>query len=186
MSRSFKSIIVATCAVGLTLAGNGPASAAAARPPHFVRAPDGTGDLSLFAEPGQIGPIYSVLTSARHSLDMTMYELADTAAEADLVADAAHGTRRAGGLGPQPGAVRQHARLRLPERPRRESALGADLLRSHARKGRCCRCRVPRPNRLDNDAQPDLALLHNDAGLRCGGPQPGGRCRHRISVQCRL
>ena len=54
--------------------------------------PDGTGDLSLFAEPGQIGPIYSVLTSARHSLDMTMYELADTAAEADLVADAAHGT----------------------------------------------------------------------------------------------
>lgn len=92
MSRSFKSIIVATCAVGLTLAGNGPASATAARPPHFVRAPDGTGDLSLFAEPGQIGPIYSVLTSARHSLDMTMYELADTAAEADLVADAAHGT----------------------------------------------------------------------------------------------
>ncbi len=91
MTRSFKSMIVATCAVGLTLTGTGPATAAA-RPPHFVRAPDGTGNLSLIVEPGQIGPIYSLLTSAKHSLDMTMYELADPAAEADLVADAAHGT----------------------------------------------------------------------------------------------
>jgi cardiolipin synthase A/B len=90
--RSFKSMVVATCAVGLTLAGSGPASAAAARPPHFVRAPDGARDISLIVEPGHFGPIYSVLTSARHSLDMTMYELADPAAEADLVADAAHGT----------------------------------------------------------------------------------------------
>jgi len=92
LSRSFKSMIVATCAVGLTLACTGPASASAARQPHFARAPDRTDDLSLIVEPGQIGPIYSVLTSARHSLDMTMYELADPAAEADLVADAAHGT----------------------------------------------------------------------------------------------
>ncbi len=92
MRRSFKSMIVATCAVGLTLTGTGPATAAAARPPHFARAPDGTGDLSLMVEPGQIGPIYSVLAGAKHSLDMTMYELADPAAEADLVADAAHGT----------------------------------------------------------------------------------------------
>ena len=81
MSCLFKSTIVATCALGLTLTGTGPASAAAARPAHFARAPDGTGDLSLIVEPGQIGPIYSVLTSAKHSLDMTMYELADPAAE---------------------------------------------------------------------------------------------------------
>jgi cardiolipin synthase len=84
-------MIVATCAVGLTLTGTGPATAAAARPPHFARAPDATGNLSLIVEPGESGPIYTVLTSAKHSLDMTMYELADPVAEADLVADAAHG-----------------------------------------------------------------------------------------------
>ncbi len=89
MSRSFKSMIVATCAVGLTLAGTGPASAAA-RVRRTFQASARDRRFSLIVEPGQIGPIYSVLTSARHSLDMTMYELAvDPAAEADLVADAA-------------------------------------------------------------------------------------------------
>jgi phosphatidylserine/phosphatidylglycerophosphate/cardiolipin synthase-like enzyme len=85
-------MIVAMCAVGLTLTGTGPSTATAARPPHFAPAPDAAGNLSLKVEPGEIGPIYTVLTSAKHSLDMTMYELADPVAEADLVADAAHGT----------------------------------------------------------------------------------------------
>jgi cardiolipin synthase A/B len=42
-------------------------------------------------EPGAIAAIDDVLTSAKHSLDMTMYELVDPVAEADLAADAARG-----------------------------------------------------------------------------------------------
>ncbi|MGO9660118.1 MAG: phospholipase D-like domain-containing protein [Acidimicrobiales bacterium] len=52
------------------------------------------GGLSLIVEPSQqIGPIDAVLTSPKHSLDMTMYELADPVAEHDLAADAARGVR---------------------------------------------------------------------------------------------
>jgi phosphatidylserine/phosphatidylglycerophosphate/cardiolipin synthase-like enzyme len=54
-------------------------------------APVSAADLSLVVEPGDFGPIEAVLTSPRHSLDMTMYELADPVAEADLAADAARG-----------------------------------------------------------------------------------------------
>jgi cardiolipin synthase A/B len=46
--------------------------------------------LRLLTEPGSgIGPIYKLITGARHSVDLTMYELADPTAEADLAADAA-------------------------------------------------------------------------------------------------
>jgi cardiolipin synthase A/B len=46
--------------------------------------------LQLLTEPGSgIGPIYKLITKAKHSVDLTMYELADSAAEADLAADAA-------------------------------------------------------------------------------------------------
>jgi cardiolipin synthase A/B len=55
------------------------------------RAAAATEGLSLIVEPGDIGAIDSVLTSPRHALDMTMYELADPVAEADLAADAARG-----------------------------------------------------------------------------------------------
>ncbi len=48
--------------------------------------------LRLLTEPGSgIGPIYKLITGARHSVDLTMYELADPTAEADLAADAARG-----------------------------------------------------------------------------------------------
>ena len=48
--------------------------------------------LRLMTEPGSgIGPIYKLITGARHSIDLTMYELADPTAEADLAADAARG-----------------------------------------------------------------------------------------------
>ena len=48
--------------------------------------------LSVLAEPqAGIGPIYQIITGARSSVDLTMYELADPAAEADLAADAARG-----------------------------------------------------------------------------------------------
>ncbi len=48
--------------------------------------------LSLLTEPAAtIAPIYQLITGARSSIDLTMYELADTTAEADLAAAAARG-----------------------------------------------------------------------------------------------
>jgi len=48
--------------------------------------------LRLLTEPAAgIGPIYQLITGARSSVDLTMYELADPTAEADLAADAARG-----------------------------------------------------------------------------------------------
>ena len=48
--------------------------------------------LSVLTEPqAGIGPIYRLITGARHSVDLTMYELRDPTAEADLAADAARG-----------------------------------------------------------------------------------------------
>jgi phosphatidylserine/phosphatidylglycerophosphate/cardiolipin synthase-like enzyme len=51
-----------------------------------------TASLRLLIEPGSgIGPIYRLITGARSSVDLTMYELADPTAEADLAADAGRG-----------------------------------------------------------------------------------------------
>jgi cardiolipin synthase len=48
--------------------------------------------LSVLAEPqAGIGPIYQLITGARSAVDLTMYELADPTAEADLAGDAARG-----------------------------------------------------------------------------------------------
>jgi cardiolipin synthase A/B len=48
--------------------------------------------LRVLVEPDAgIGPIYQLITGARSSVDLTMYELADPTAEADLAADAARG-----------------------------------------------------------------------------------------------
>ena len=48
--------------------------------------------LRLLTEPAAgIGPIYQLITGARSSVDLTMYELNDPTAEADLAADAARG-----------------------------------------------------------------------------------------------
>ncbi len=50
------------------------------------------GSLQVLTEPGAgIGPIYRLITGARSSVDLTMYELNDPTAEADLAADAARG-----------------------------------------------------------------------------------------------
>ena len=74
----------------LSPAAAGSASAAAS----------GTGDdppssgasLRLLTEPAAgIAPIYQLITGARSSVDLTMYELVDTTAESDLAADAARG-----------------------------------------------------------------------------------------------
>jgi cardiolipin synthase len=49
-------------------------------------------DLSLITEPSAgMNQIYKLITSARSSVDLTMYELRDTTAEADLATDAGRG-----------------------------------------------------------------------------------------------
>jgi len=50
--------------------------------------------LSVVTEPQQgLAPLYALITGARSSIDMTMYELNDRTAEADLAAAAARGVR---------------------------------------------------------------------------------------------
>ena len=52
----------------------------------------GTGPLRLLVEPADgLGTIYKLITGARSSVDLTMYELRDTTAEGDLAADAKRG-----------------------------------------------------------------------------------------------
>src|SRR5580692_4726755 len=78
-------------------ASSGPASSApssAAASPTAAPRPAATpaGGLSVLTEPqAGIGPIYRLITGARSSVDLTMYELADSTAERDLAADAARG-----------------------------------------------------------------------------------------------
>jgi cardiolipin synthase A/B len=72
-------------AVAAATAGTGTPSAVAS-------ASEGTRSLQVLTEPGAgVGPIYQLITGARSSVDLTMYELADSTAEADLAADAARG-----------------------------------------------------------------------------------------------
>jgi cardiolipin synthase A/B len=52
------------------------------------------GQYTLITEPADgMAPIYDLITSAKHALDMTMYELDDRTAEADLAADAERGVK---------------------------------------------------------------------------------------------
>jgi len=54
--------------------------------------PRSTSTLRVLTEPAAgLGPIYGLITGARSSVDLTMYELADPTAEADLAAAAARG-----------------------------------------------------------------------------------------------
>jgi phosphatidylserine/phosphatidylglycerophosphate/cardiolipin synthase-like enzyme len=74
-------VVAAACAAPLT---------PAASPAHPPSAPSAA--LQILTEPDQgMAPVYSFLASARRSLDMTMYELADPTAESVLAADAARG-----------------------------------------------------------------------------------------------
>ena len=63
---------------------------AAAR--HRARRARRAAALQVLTEPqAGLGPIYRLITGARTSVDLTMYELADPVAEADLARDAARG-----------------------------------------------------------------------------------------------
>jgi cardiolipin synthase len=73
-------------------AGSAPSSAAPASPAAVAAAPAAGGADTLLTEPSQgFGPVYSLIGSARTSVDLTMYELSDPAAEADLAAAAHRG-----------------------------------------------------------------------------------------------
>jgi hypothetical protein len=85
-----RSVITAALAGLLAFAAAAPA-AGVSTPGANAQAAATAKGLSLIVEPGGTGRIDSVLTSPRHSLDMTMYELADPMAEQDLAADAARG-----------------------------------------------------------------------------------------------
>lgn len=80
-------------AAGPSTAASQPVTTVAPVTAGATRRPANRGrSLRLLIEPqAGIGPIYRLITSARSSVDLTMYELADPAAEADLAADAARG-----------------------------------------------------------------------------------------------
>jgi len=98
---SFSATHSGTCShhggVAAWLSSASPATATAptATGSATVGAPPGAaGDLSLITEPDQgYQPIYTQLASAKHSLDLTMYEFRDTRAEQILAADARRGVQ---------------------------------------------------------------------------------------------
>jgi cardiolipin synthase len=72
---------------------------------------------TLMTEPAAgFSPVYRLIQRARHSVDMTMYEFADTTAEHDLGAVAGRGVR---------------VRVILGEREKSENSPAYDYLRSH-------------------------------------------------------
>jgi phosphatidylserine/phosphatidylglycerophosphate/cardiolipin synthase-like enzyme len=87
--------LVLACAV-LALCALIPGGAAMARGARGVgrASSTGGGGLSLIVEPDQgLGEIDRDVAAAKHSVDMTMYELDDTTIEQELVADARRGVR---------------------------------------------------------------------------------------------
>jgi cardiolipin synthase len=79
--------IAHTAAVGTTSAASVAVESATAR-----RSSSPAASFQLLTEPGSgVGPIDKLITRAKHSVDLTMYELIDSTAEADLAADAARG-----------------------------------------------------------------------------------------------
>jgi cardiolipin synthase A/B len=62
--------------------------------PAVVAAATTPAEYTLVTEPGAgLGPIYSLIASAQHTLDMTMYELSDARAESELASDARRGVK---------------------------------------------------------------------------------------------
>jgi cardiolipin synthase A/B len=79
-------LAVAGCKAQLTAGAPAQATAAAAAQSGPVKAGQ------LIIEPGAgFSPVYSLINGAKHSIDITMYEFADTTAEKDLAAAAKRG-----------------------------------------------------------------------------------------------
>ena len=84
-------LALAGCKVQVPTAAQATTSAA-------VQAPSGPSGVTrsgaLIVEPGAgFSPLYRLINGARHSIDVTMYEFADTTAEQDLAAAARRGVR---------------------------------------------------------------------------------------------
>ncbi|HEX3964109.1 MAG TPA: phospholipase D-like domain-containing protein [Trebonia sp.] len=95
---SCKGVSVNLGSISTPAPGTGPASSSGAGTGEVAGAggPAGAtgsgGGLTVLAEPGAgFSEIYKLITSAHHSVELTMYELRDTTAEADLAADAKRG-----------------------------------------------------------------------------------------------
>jgi cardiolipin synthase A/B len=98
-------LVAAVCGMMLALTGchgvtiglastpkSAPARPAAPGDPAGPVTAAGSGSLRLLVEPAAgLGAIYRLITGARSSVDLTMYELKDPTAERDLAADAARG-----------------------------------------------------------------------------------------------
>ncbi len=101
----YRKILIAFAAVALASGAGACGSASPRQSPQPAQRPalsdalvvahqsrHDTPALRVLTEPAAgIGPIYHFITGARSSVDLTMYELADPTAEADLAADAARG-----------------------------------------------------------------------------------------------
>src|ERR1700729_2504536 len=69
-----------------------PAKSSHPAPAHPAAAAGGSGTLQVLVEPkAGVGAIYKLITGAKSSVELTMYELKDTTAEDDLAADAKRG-----------------------------------------------------------------------------------------------
>jgi phosphatidylserine/phosphatidylglycerophosphate/cardiolipin synthase-like enzyme len=85
--RAASDQVAHAAAAGTSVAASRSVAAESAAVP---RSSSRAASLRLLTEPASgIGPIYKLITGARSSVDLTMYELADPTAEADLAADAA-------------------------------------------------------------------------------------------------
>lgn len=93
-TRAFRRTLPIALA-GAVLLGSGPAGAAAAAAgPGSFPPPAWGPQFSLITQPeAGHAQLYAMIASARSSIDLTMYELQDTTATADLAAAAARGVR---------------------------------------------------------------------------------------------
>jgi phosphatidylserine/phosphatidylglycerophosphate/cardiolipin synthase-like enzyme len=99
-ARAFAGAVACAAAVLLTVTGckiDPPAAAgagSAAGPGEQAPGPGLTRAGALVIEPGAgFSPVYGLINGARHSIDVTMYEFADTTAEHDLAAAAQRGVQ---------------------------------------------------------------------------------------------
>jgi cardiolipin synthase len=95
-ARASAAALVCVAAVTLAVAGCKVDSPAAAAGPAAGPGPDPgvTRAGALIIEPGAgFSPVYGLINGARHSIDVTIYEFADTTAEHDLAAAAKRGVQ---------------------------------------------------------------------------------------------
>lgn len=82
------------CKIPASITSTSTASPGSGQPSAAGSAVVGNGTDTLITEPDQgLSPIYSVMSSAQHTLDMTMYELTDSQAEQILEQDAKRGVQ---------------------------------------------------------------------------------------------